>query len=302
MRKITIIGFSAVAFAAILWSLDGVLIRPRLNNLPPTFIVFFEHLLGLFLLSPILYFNRDKLKTISIKHWIVFFAVALFGGVLGTLAFTKALFLSNFKNLSAIILLQKLQPVFAIFLARILLKEKFQFRFYLYAFFAIILGYFITFPDWRHPIDNLQSARFVIVLLAILAAVFWGGATTLGKLASNKINYKLLTAIRFALTVLILLPFVMLFYRNSFYDLTNVNLLYFIVIALSSGAGAMYIYYYGLRKIPASLATIAELAWPVSAIFFDYFFNGNLMSSFQIFATIILFGLVYLILKTPLNK
>ncbi|EGQ80505.1 integral membrane protein [Fusobacterium animalis ATCC 51191] len=34
------------------------------------------------------------------------------------------MFLVNFKHLTAVTLLQKLQPIFAIILARVLLKEK----------------------------------------------------------------------------------------------------------------------------------------------------------------------------------
>lgn len=53
-----------------------------------------------------------------------FFLVALFGGSLGTLSIVKALFLVNFHHLTVVTLLQKLQPVFAIILARIILKER----------------------------------------------------------------------------------------------------------------------------------------------------------------------------------
>ena len=62
----------------------------------------------------------------------------------------------------------------------------------------------------------------------------------------------------------------------------------------------MYLYYYGLKKIPASLATLCELAWPVSAIFFDYFFNHNVLSSTQIVGAIILVASVTM--ATRLNK
>jgi len=53
------------------------------------------------------------------------------------------------------------------------------------------------------------------------------------------------------------------------------------IIVFTSGAVAMYLYYYGLKKIPASLATLCELL-AVSAIFFDYFFNHNMLSASQI--------------------
>ena len=49
-------------------------------------------------------------------------------------------------------------------------------------------------------------------------------------------------------------------------------------------------YYYGLKKIQASKATIFELAWPLSGVFFDWYFNANILN-----ATQILFSLVLLV-------
>ena len=74
-----------------------------------------------------------------------FFCVALFGGSLGTLSIVKALFLVNFKHLTVVTLLQKLQPIFAILLARILLKEKLKKDYLFWGFLALLGGYFLTF-------------------------------------------------------------------------------------------------------------------------------------------------------------
>ena len=62
----------------------------------------------------------------------------------------------------------------------------------------------------------------------------------------------------------------------------------------------MYLYYYGLKKIPASLATLCELAWPFSAVIFDYFFNHNILSATQIIRAIVL--VIAVGLATRLNK
>ena len=62
----------------------------------------------------------------------------------------------------------------------------------------------------------------------------------------------------------------------------------------------MYLYYYGLKKIPASLATLCELAWPFSAVIFDYFFNHNVLSFTQIVGAVVL--VIAVTLATRLNK
>jgi len=70
------------------------------------------------------------------------------------------------------------------------------------------------------------------------------------------------------------------------------------VIVFTSGAMAMFLYYFGLQRVNASAATILELFWPVSAIVLDYFLNGNVLSPLQIIATIILLGAFFQIIRT----
>lgn len=118
-------GALLVCLAATMWGFDGIALTPRLFNLHVPFVVFILHLLPLILMSII--FGKEEIKNIKKlqkNDLFFFFCVALFGGCLGTLSIVKALFLVNFKHLTVVTLLQKLQPIFAIILARLLLKEK----------------------------------------------------------------------------------------------------------------------------------------------------------------------------------
>ena len=60
-------------------------------------------------------------------------------GYFGTFFYTKALGYINYINLSVVVLLQKLQPVFAIALSSIILKEKLSKRFISLAIVAILV-------------------------------------------------------------------------------------------------------------------------------------------------------------------
>ena len=291
------IGVLAVVVAALLWSLDGIFLRPRLASLSPTLVVFLEHSLGFILLLPFLFIYKSELKNITKKQWGTIFWVALFGGALGTYFFTKALFLTGFIDVSVVILLQKFQPIFAILLSAIILRERFPAKFYIYATLALVGGYFVTFKD---PLSiNFSSATAIMALFSLLAAFSWGSSTTFGKYSLKNINYGLLTALRFGFTVIIMLiPAVKYFSTLSSIEAGVWKTL--VVIVFTSGAVAMYLYYYGLKKIPASLATLCELAWPFSAVIFDYFFNHNILSTTQIMGAVLL--VVAVILATRLNK
>lgn len=287
-----IVGTCAVASAALLWSLDGTFLRPELFSIPPVLVVFLEHAVGFLVLAPLLFLHRRDLKKISKKTWVAIGYVALFGGALGTLFFTKALFLTGFTDISVVILLQKFQPVFALLLAALFLRERFPKGFYLYAALALVAGYFVTFKDFA-ALSSLFSTASMVALFSLLAAFAWGSSTVFGKYSLRGIDPGLLASLRFGTTAL-LLVFPMLFFAGpsalGAIQITEWGL--FILIALTSGSGAMFLYYFGLKKIPASLATIAELAWPVSAIFFDFLAHGNMLSLSQLAGAFVLIASV----------
>src|SRR3989344_5734756 len=106
-----------ILIAATLWAFDG-LIRQHLYTLPPITIIFFEHLIGLLILSPFVlkYVWQAKLTG---REWRLVVLIAILSGLFGTLWFTTALGKVHFITISVVFLLQKLQPIFAITTARI---------------------------------------------------------------------------------------------------------------------------------------------------------------------------------------
>src|SRR3989344_9568022 len=116
-----------IIIAALLWAFDG-LIRQHLYTLPPITIIFFEHLIGLIILTPFVF--KYVLKTkLTKREWWLTILIAILSGLFGTLWFTTALGKVHFITISVVFLLQKLQPIFAITTARIFLKEKLDKRY-----------------------------------------------------------------------------------------------------------------------------------------------------------------------------
>lgn len=298
-QRALLYGALAVVIAALLWSLDGTFLRPKLYSLPSVLVVFIEHLLGFIALLPFIIIYRAQMKLINKKQWAAVVWVALFGGALGTTFITKSLFLTGFHDISVVILLQKFQPIFAIILAAIFLRERFPKSFYLYAALAVIGGYFVAFKN-PFAITSLPSGPVMVAIFALLAAFSWGSSTTFGKYSIKNISYGLLAALRFGLTIIIMAFPALYFYHNRISTVTGTQWGTFLIIVFSSGAVAMFLYYYGLKKIPASVATLCELSWPVSAIFFDYFLNHNILSATQLAGTTLLLLAVYK--ATSLNR
>jgi drug/metabolite transporter (DMT)-like permease len=276
-----IIAAIAIMFAGFLWALDGIVLTPRLYNLLEYIIlvVFLLHLIPFILMQPLFYNKYLYLKKLTKEDISLFLLIAFFGGFLGTYSIVKALFLVNFDGLSIIVLLQKLQPVFAIILAAILLKEQLKKNFIFWASIAIVASYFLTFGLNLPNIGEGNIAK--ASLYALIAAISFGSATVFGKKILKKYDFQTATFFRFGLTALITLPLIILFNQMNFFVITKVNWLFFLIIALTTGFGGIYIYYYGLRKIKAMTATICEMFFPLSAIVLDYFINGKLLSLVQ---------------------
>lgn len=294
-RKYKITGAIAVSIASVMWGFDGVVLTPRLYNLDVTWVVFVLHLIPFLIMNIFLFGEYRQLKNFTSQDYIVFILVALFGGAIGTMAIVKALFLVNFKQLTVVVLLQKLQPVFAISLAAILLKEKLRKRFLLWASLAITASYFLVFgialPDFNAGENTIYAALF-----ALLAAFAFGSSTVLSKKVLNKFSFRTSTFFRYGFTTFIMLIIVLFAGSfDQFNSTTNENWLFFFIIAFTTGSGAIFLFYFGLIRIRAIIATICELFFPVSAIIFDYIFNHKVLDPIQwIAAAVMIFAIVKL--------
>lgn len=291
-RKKLIIGALAVSFSSILWGFDGIVFTPRLYNLQVSYVVFVLHLLPFVMMNFLFFKEYRHLKDFTLHDIIIFTLIALFGGALGTIAIVKAIFLMNFSQLSIVVLLQKLQPIFAILLAVIFLGEKTGRNFLLWATLAIVGGYFLTFgfslPDLAVDRNTLYAS-----LLAILAAFSFGSSTVFSKMILGRYNFVTSTFYRFGFTAFIM--FIIMLGFGDFGQInatTRENWFFIALICLTTGSGTMFLYYYGLRHVKATTATISELMFPVSAVFFDYVFNKSILSPIQwVSATVIIYSI-----------
>lgn len=280
--KPEILGIIAISIAAIAWGLDGIALTPKLYNLDVPFVVFMLHAIPALLLTPIFFSYWKKFFSFKFRDILSLWTLSLFGGALGTVSIVKALFLVRFDHLSVIVILQKLQPLFAIILAMIFLKEKPNKKFWLWALVAILAGYFLTF-EFHLPRLSQDGNLIEASLYALLAAFSFGAGTVFSKRSLANLNFKEVTYFRYFFTALFMGIFVFTTGRMSNLSLvTNVNWIYFFIISLTAGAGSIFLYNYGLKRVKAIVSTFAELLFPISSIAFDYLINGHKLSIIQL--------------------
>ncbi|NWF49967.1 MAG: EamA family transporter [Ignavibacteriaceae bacterium] len=277
-----------VIVAASLWATDGIILRPSLFSLPVSLVVFIETTIVALLLTPFFIKRRGEIKKLNPKDWLAFIGVGLLGGALGTMAITRALFYVNFVNLSIVIFIQKLQPVFALTLAAIFLKEKPNSKFFFWALLSIAGAYIMTF-GFNFPNLSTGDKTAIAALFGLIASVSFASSTVLSKRALKNVGFELGTYLRFLITSIIMAVIVVS--SGTIESVSGINgsqIIIFLVIAFSTGGPAIFLYYYGLQKISASVATICELAFPLVAVILEYFIHGNILDSVQWIGVVIL--------------
>ena len=282
----------AIVLAAFLWSLDALL-RQSLYSLPSMVIVFAEHALGFLVTLPWLIRYWPKIRSLDNRTWISIFWISIFGGLLGTLAYTRALGYIHYIHFSVVVLLQKLQPIFAILMARIILKERLHPRFYLWAILALVGSYFVAFPDVVPAL--VDGGKNVLAgLLAVGAAFAWGSSTVMGKYSLKDLDSRILTPLRLGLTTALSGLYLLLFGGYvALSTITTEQFGFLMAIVLSSGTVALSIYYFGLKKVPASKATIFEMFWPISAVIIDWVFFQHSLTWSQLLGAGLMLTAIY---------
>lgn len=293
-NSMTVWGPIFVLFAAMLWASDAPFRVHLTQTLSSNFIVLGEHAIDLLFVLPLLAAGWKDLRKLSWKEWSAVLFIAVGGSALGSVAFTQAF---HYVNPSVAILLQKLQPLIAISLAALVLKEPLKPRFYLWAGLALFGAYLISFPNLvpqLYPGEEFNP-NLMGVVLALVAAFFWGASTVFGRFVLRKIDFKMMTALRFAGAFIFLL--LLNTVQNTFPapgEFTVTDLGYILVIAVVSGVVSLFIYYRGLQFTQASVATLAELGFPMAAIFVNWLFiPGSALVPMQFVGVAILLGAIW---------
>ncbi|MFZ0015343.1 MAG: DMT family transporter, partial [Acidimicrobiia bacterium] len=259
MKKLTV-GFLLVAAGAALWGTDGLFRRALALELPAPVVVFWEHLILVAVTVPFLIrFLRNRPRLTG-KDWVALIFVGAGASAVATILFTEAF---TYGNPTTPLLIQKIQPVVAVLGAYLLLGERLLPRYGWYFVFALTGAYLIAFQDPTNvSVDQLAPA-----LLALGAAALWGMGTVLGRHLTSKIPTNELTSLRFAIGLPTAL--VILLLRNqaaTALDVTPSEFWALLLLSLIPGLAALMVYYKGLARTPASTATLAELAFPLTAI------------------------------------
>lgn len=268
-RAIPIDGIWLVVLGAALWGSDALFRLPLTEQVSSTTIVFAEHIVLVLVTLPWLVPAVRRAARLGVREWLALLFIGAGASAVATTLFTLAF---QYGGPITPVALQKFQPILAAAAAALLLGERLRPRYGVFLVVAVVSAWLLAFEDpTAVTVSGLTAA-----MLAIGAAALWAGGTVAGRYISSELRPNDITALRFAIG----LPTSFVLVLATGNDLMPPAGAWPTVIglALVPGLVAVSVYYRGLRTTPAARATIAELAFPITAALVGVLVLGDTQS------------------------
>jgi len=289
-----LLGPALVVLGASMWGLETYWRIPLGKKLDADILVFHEHWMGLLLTSPFLVLGTRQLRTVSRKAIVSLVGSGVLGSALGTVCFTQALTLLN-SSLANLLL--NVQPIISVLVSWMWLRERPRARFYPWAAVALACG--VTMA-WS-PGGVESPHRLGLGLLFIGAtALCWGASTTFGRAAMMEIDFKTGTALRYLVGTVA--TFALATASGNVGERLRWGVL-FTASTLRQMAGLLvvaaitptFLYFAGLARTKASVATFAEMAQTFASLFITWGILGDALVPHQVAAGVVLLATVVMI-------
>jgi DME family drug/metabolite transporter len=261
-------GIVLITVAAVMWGTDALFRRPLARSTSAATIVFGEHVILVALTLPLLVPAIVALWRAGPRYVAAGIGVGAGASAVATILFTQAF--AQGDPITPIVL-QKVQPLVAVAGAAMLLGERPRPRF---AWFLLPALVGIWLIGVQHPLDP-HAHGLTPIVESLGAAALWGLGTVLGRYLSRELAFNHIVTVRFAFGLIasaIALPIVGAKAYAGVHDS-----LWILYLAVVTGLLALTLYYLGLKRTPATLASLGELAYPLTAALVGiYAFNANL--------------------------
>jgi drug/metabolite transporter (DMT)-like permease len=291
-----------IFLAAAAWGAEYVLPLPAVGGLNPIALVFWGHIVGLAFLFPfVLRPSRREFRKITPAQYPHLFAVAVGGEVLAGLVFSFAY--REVGQPSSVFLLM-LRPFFVLAFAFFLLGEKRGGSFLSWAGWVFVGAFVVLVFDPQMNADMVATSSYGKgMLLGLGAVTLWALATVSGKQLLTVLSPSTLLFLRWSLSLLgFAVGMLVLDIPFEPAKLADPALLFqlaarSVMIALIP----LWIYYQGLRLLPASLASFVELTCPLVVVFLPAFLGGRSVADAQWLGGLSIVAGVALLLRLELE-
>jgi drug/metabolite transporter (DMT)-like permease len=259
MRRLAAIpGVVLIAVAAGLWGTDPIIRKTMSFTTSATTIVFGEHVILVLCTLPFLLPALRAVFRAGPRYVAAAVVVGAGASAVATILFTDALI--GHSDYITPVVIQKIQPFIAIGAAALMLGERPRTGFWWFFLPAVAGFWLVNQPSPLHP----SASGLVVVAEATGAALLWGLGTVLGRYLSRELEFQHILSLRFFFGLLASSLALLVMHAPAYSNgHDSVLILY---LALVTGLLALGLYYYGLQRTPAMVASVAELTYPAVAI------------------------------------
>lgn len=292
-----------VGLGAALWGTESAWRIPLNQIFDAKVIVFWEHVLIVLMLLPLLLSKVAELPKVDGRTWCYLIFSAFAGSAVGTIFFTLALKNGNPTVVNVIL---NIQPVISTLGAYFLFADRLTPRFFVYAGIAILAGIFLSV---EHPTligESFEKAGLNLGAgYALVCALFWGLSTVAGRGVMLGMSLRLAASLRVVIGMICMTMILLMYGKLNLASLwppaaqenmgTAIGAL--ILLASISGGIPLLIYFEGLRLTRASTAGYFEMLQTLAAVCITWGFFHATLHFHQIIAAIVLMAAVTMVQK-----
>lgn len=285
-----------ILVACILWAVDLLVRYPISLKMGYVSIVFVESLIGLIFVTPWLIKNgKRELKKFTRNDW--FLAIFLGGigmsvaGYLSTACIQKA-------SPGTFSFFQIFQPLFVIYVAHLLLKEKLD-NLYLYWGVWVLLSAVLIFSQDMELLFSSQDILMSDVFIALLTMLIWGLCTIAAKKLLMNHGPEALVAVRWVFAFIFAVAILIAEGERPAYEVLFQweVAVRFLFIGVVAGITSMYFYYSGLKHLPAGKVSFFELSFPAFGMIFSAIYTFEGLTVFQVAGATSFFAFILFMLS-----
>lgn len=290
-----------VGLGAALWGTESAWRIPLNELFDAQVIVFWEHVLILFMFLPLLIARLGEIPKISASTWGFLLFSGFAGSAVGTIFFTLALKNGNPTVVNVIL---NIQPVISTLGALFLFRDRLASRFFLYAAIAIAAGIFLSV---EYPaLIGVSFAKAGLNLgtgYALVCALFWGLSTVAGRGVMTGMSLRLASSLRVAVGLVCMTLILLAYGKLEGAALWPVPaqahpgqaILLLLLLASVSGGIPLLIYFEGLRHTRASTAGYFEMMQTLAAVCITWGFFHASLHLHQVLAGLVLMAAVTMV-------
>jgi drug/metabolite transporter (DMT)-like permease len=290
-----------VGLGAALWGTESAWRIPLNDLFDADVIVFWEHVLILFMFLPILFSQLGQVRKIDKRSWGYLIFSGFAGSAVGTIFFTLALKNGNPTLVNVIL---NIQPVISTLGAFLLFGDRLTPRFFLFAGIAIVAGIFLSV---EHPaligVSFSEAGLNLGTGYALICALFWGLSTVAGRGVMVGMPLRLAASLRIVVGLVCMTCIVgaagklrgAALWPAAAQAHPGTAILALLLLASISGAIPLLIYFEGLRLTRASTAGYFEMMQTLAAVCITWGFFHAALRPHQIVAAIILIAAVAMV-------